>query len=49
MNLAASSATTSATARRPEQLDDLVAEYGDRILPLRLDVTDADAAAGSGA
>lgn len=34
----------AATARRPEQLDDLVAEYGDRILPLRLDVTDADAA-----
>lgn len=30
----------AATARRPEQLDDLVAEYGDRILPLRLDVTD---------
>ncbi|MFJ8896489.1 SDR family NAD(P)-dependent oxidoreductase [Leifsonia sp. NPDC102414] len=31
----------AATARRPEQLDDLVATYGDRILPLRLDVTDA--------
>ncbi|WP_285113700.1 SDR family NAD(P)-dependent oxidoreductase [Leifsonia sp. fls2-241-R2A-40a] len=30
----------AATARRPEQLDDLVAEYGDRILPLALDVTD---------
>lgn len=30
----------AATARRPEQLDDLVASYGDRILPLRLDVTD---------
>lgn len=35
----------AATARRPEQLDDLVAEYGDRILPLRLDVTDAARAA----
>jgi len=34
----------AATARRPEQLDDLVAEYGDRLLPLRLDVTDQDAA-----
>lgn len=34
----------AATARRPEQLDDLVATYGDRILPLRLDVTDADQA-----
>jgi NAD(P)-dependent dehydrogenase (short-subunit alcohol dehydrogenase family) len=30
----------AATARRPEQLDELVAQYGDRILPLRLDVTD---------
>lgn len=30
----------AATARRPEQLDDLVAEFGDRVLPLRLDVTD---------
>ncbi|MEN0085164.1 MAG: SDR family NAD(P)-dependent oxidoreductase [Leifsonia sp.] len=30
----------AATARRPEQLDDLAARYGDRILPLRLDVTD---------
>ncbi|GAA2235134.1 SDR family NAD(P)-dependent oxidoreductase [Promicromonospora sukumoe] len=28
------------TARRPEQLDDLVAQYGERVLPLRLDVTD---------
>ncbi|MDR6969817.1 SDR family NAD(P)-dependent oxidoreductase [Leifsonia shinshuensis] len=35
----------AATARRPEQLDDLVAEYGDRILPLALDVTDAARAA----
>jgi len=30
----------AATARRPEQLADLVAQYGDRILPLALDVTD---------
>ncbi|WP_036961290.1 SDR family NAD(P)-dependent oxidoreductase [Promicromonospora kroppenstedtii] len=30
----------AATARRPEQLDDLVAQYGERVLPLRLDVTD---------
>ncbi len=30
----------AATARRPEQLDDLAAQYGDRILPLALDVTD---------
>ena len=29
----------AATARHPEQLADLVAEYGDRILPLALDVT----------
>lgn len=35
-----------ATARRPEQLAELVARYGDRILPIALDVTDA-AAAGS--
>ncbi|HEV6952459.1 MAG TPA: SDR family NAD(P)-dependent oxidoreductase [Promicromonospora sp.] len=34
----------AATARRPEQLDDLVAECGDRVLPLRLDVTDPAAA-----
>ena len=32
----------AATARRPEQLDDLVAQYGERVLPLRLDVTDPD-------
>lgn len=32
-----------ATARRPEQLDDLVARYGDRVLPLALDVTNAAA------
>ena len=30
----------AATARRPEQLADLVAQYGPRILPLALDVTD---------
>ncbi len=33
-----------ATARRPEQLDDLVKEYGDRVLPVALDVTDRSAA-----
>jgi len=32
------------TARRPEQLADLIAEFGDRVLPLALDVTDAGAA-----
>ena len=31
----------AATARRPEQLADLVHEYGERVLPLALDVTDA--------
>lgn len=31
----------AATARRPEQLADLVAQYGDRILPLALDVTNS--------
>ena len=31
-----------ATARRPEQLDQLTGKYGDRILPVALDVTDAD-------
>lgn len=30
-----------ATARRPEQLDDLVARYGERIRSVALDVTDA--------
>jgi NAD(P)-dependent dehydrogenase (short-subunit alcohol dehydrogenase family) len=35
----------AATARRPEQLADLVDAYGDRVLPLALDVTDAPAAA----
>ncbi|OZF03942.1 SDR family NAD(P)-dependent oxidoreductase [Rhodococcoides fascians] len=34
-----------ATARRPEQLDELVRQYGDAVLPLPLDVTDAGAAA----
>ncbi|MFJ5262296.1 SDR family NAD(P)-dependent oxidoreductase [Streptomyces sp. NPDC088387] len=33
-----------ATARRPEQLDDLVRKYGDRVLPVALDVTDRPAA-----
>src|SRR6204780_2315613 len=32
-----------ATARRPDQLADLTERYGDRVLPLALDVTDADA------
>jgi NAD(P)-dependent dehydrogenase (short-subunit alcohol dehydrogenase family) len=35
--------TVAATARQPEQLDDLVAEFGDQIHPIRLDVTDPDA------
>ncbi|MFE6055932.1 SDR family NAD(P)-dependent oxidoreductase [Kitasatospora sp. NPDC056446] len=34
----------AATARRPEQLADLVAEFGDRIRPIALDVTDPAAA-----
>ncbi len=33
-----------ATARKPEQLADLVARFGDRVHPVALDVTDADAA-----
>lgn len=33
----------AATARRPGQLDDLVAEHGDRIRAIRLDVADATA------
>jgi len=33
-----------ATARKPEQLDDLVAKYGDQIRAVRLDVTDYAAA-----
>lgn len=32
-----------AAARRPAQLDDLLARYGDRMLPLALDVADMDA------
>jgi NAD(P)-dependent dehydrogenase (short-subunit alcohol dehydrogenase family) len=36
--------SVAATARRPEQLDDLVAEYGTRIRPIALDVTNATAA-----
>ncbi|GMA23639.1 short-chain dehydrogenase/reductase [Luteimicrobium album] len=35
--------TVAATARRPEALADLVAEYGDRVRPIALDVTDPDA------
>jgi NAD(P)-dependent dehydrogenase (short-subunit alcohol dehydrogenase family) len=34
----------AATARQPAQLDDLVAEYGERIQAIALDVTDATAA-----
>jgi len=33
-----------ATARRPEQLDDLVQRYGDRVRAVALDVTDPVAA-----
>ncbi|WP_405856702.1 SDR family NAD(P)-dependent oxidoreductase [Streptomyces sp. NBC_01515] len=33
-----------ATARKPEQLDDLVEKYGDHVLPVALDVTDRAAA-----
>lgn len=33
-----------ATARKPEQLDDLMEKYGDRVLPVALDVTDRAAA-----
>lgn len=33
-----------ATARRPEQLDDLVSRYGDQVRTVALDVTDAAAA-----
>src|SRR6476620_4912999 len=35
--------TVAATARDTSSLDDLVATYGDTILPLRLDVDDRDA------
>ncbi|MFC4244832.1 SDR family NAD(P)-dependent oxidoreductase [Gryllotalpicola reticulitermitis] len=34
----------AATARRPAQLAEFVERYGDRVLPLALDVTDAEAA-----
>ena len=36
--------SVAATARRPEQLDDVVATYGERIAALPLDVTDPEAA-----
>lgn len=36
----------AATARNPEQLQDLLDKYGDAVLLLRLDVTDYDAAGG---
>jgi NAD(P)-dependent dehydrogenase (short-subunit alcohol dehydrogenase family) len=37
----------AATARRPEQLSDLVEEFGDRVYPIALDVTDAAAASNA--
>src|ERR1700757_3780870 len=37
----------AATARRPEQLADLSAEYGDSVRPIALDVTDPAAAAAA--
>jgi NAD(P)-dependent dehydrogenase (short-subunit alcohol dehydrogenase family) len=37
----------AATARQPEQLGDLVAEFGDAIHPIALDVTDAAAVASA--
>ena len=36
--------SVAATARRPEQLADLVERHGDRVLPLALDVTDFEGA-----
>jgi NAD(P)-dependent dehydrogenase (short-subunit alcohol dehydrogenase family) len=36
-----------ATARKPEQLTDLADKYGDRLLPLALDVTDNDNVQGA--
>ncbi|GAB2539749.1 SDR family NAD(P)-dependent oxidoreductase [Nocardia heshunensis] len=36
-----------ATARKPEQLSDLVAKYGERVLPVALDVTDPAAASAA--
>ena len=35
--------SVAATARNPDDLDDLVSKYGDRVLPLKLDVTDREA------
>ena len=35
--------TVAATARDPKTLDDLVAQFGDKVLPLQLDVDDRDA------
>jgi len=35
--------TVAATARDTSTLDDLVAQFGDKILPIKLDVTDRDA------
>jgi NAD(P)-dependent dehydrogenase (short-subunit alcohol dehydrogenase family) len=35
--------TVAATARDPRTLDDLVQRFGDKVLPLQLDVTDRDA------
>jgi NAD(P)-dependent dehydrogenase (short-subunit alcohol dehydrogenase family) len=35
--------TVAATARDTDTLDDLVRQFGDKVLPLRLDVTDRDA------
>jgi NAD(P)-dependent dehydrogenase (short-subunit alcohol dehydrogenase family) len=39
--------TVAATARDTSTLDDLAAQYGDRLLPLKLDVTDKDAVAAA--
>jgi NAD(P)-dependent dehydrogenase (short-subunit alcohol dehydrogenase family) len=36
--------SVAAAARHPTQLDDLVTEYGERVLPIELDVTDAEGA-----
>jgi NAD(P)-dependent dehydrogenase (short-subunit alcohol dehydrogenase family) len=36
-----------ATARKPEQLDELVRQHGDRVLPVALDVTDPAAASAA--
>lgn len=43
-NALAAGSKVVATARDPQQLDDLVKQYGDAVLPLQLDVTDAEAA-----